>query len=115
MAMPTSVPAEWSVIAHMLAQPEVIGEIIGVPLEQQDFSLPETRLLYATTVERHYAGKPVDPLVVGELVRDELAQYWGMADNSTVAPKLVEHMRESMVRGAPVEQAAVIKRLSTAR
>lgn len=113
--MPTSRAAEWSVIAHMLSRPDSIGEIIGVPLEQRDFSLPETRLIYATTVERHYSGKPVDALVIGELVRDELATYWNIPTNEGVGERLVQRVRDAQVVGNVVEQAALLKRLSASR
>jgi replicative DNA helicase len=115
MSMPINKHAEWSVIAQMLQRPERIGEVIGIPVEQQDFSDADTRLLYATTVERYYGGQSVDPLIVGELVRDELSQYWGLPDNMAVAPQLVERIRSADIGGDLLEHANLVKRLSRAR
>lgn len=114
MHAPTNQAAEWSVLGHMLQEPPLIGEVIGVPLAQEDFSAPDTRLLYATTVQRYYANQPVDPLIIGELARDELAGYWS-ADPSAVAQLLVRRARDAMVSGTVLEHASIVKRLSTSR
>lgn len=115
MAMPINREAEWSVIARMLNQPDIIGEIIGVPIEQQDFSDGDTRLLYATCVERYYSGQPVDPLIVGEVVREDLAAAWGMTDSRGVSGQLVQRVRQAEVGGNVLDHAALVKRLSVAR
>lgn len=115
LSMPVNEAAEWSVIAHMLNEPDSIGEIVGTTLEQKDFSRPETRLLYATTVERYYAGKPVDPLIVGELARDDLAAYWGLPDNGEAPPRLVERIRDSRIAGEVLGHAEIVKSLSVRR
>lgn len=114
LVAPTNSAAEWSVLSHMLTTPPLIGEVIGVPLAQEDFSQPDTRLLYATTVQRYYANQPVDPLIIGELSRDELAGYW-QADPSSVGQLLVRRAREGQVSGTVLEHAAIVKRLSTGR
>ncbi len=114
LVAPTNVAAEWSVLGHMLNSPAVIGEVIGVPLEQADFSQPDTRAVYAASVERHYQGKPVDPLIVGEIVREELARSWN-ADPAHVGTLLERRTREAMVTGSVLEHAGIVKRLSTNR
>jgi replicative DNA helicase len=76
LTAPTSAQTEWRVLAEMLTRPERIAEIVGVPLEQRDFSSPDTRVIFQATVERHYASRPIDALIVAELVRSELASYW---------------------------------------
>lgn len=111
---PTNAAAEWSTLSRMLTEPEIIGEIVGVPLAQEDFSLPETRLIYATTVQRHYAGQPIDPLIVGELAKDELAAYWS-ADPNAVGELLSARVRNAMSGDSVLEHAAIVKRLSTGR
>jgi replicative DNA helicase len=114
LTAPTDVAAEWSVLAHMLRDPAVIGEVIGVPLEQTDFSQPDTRLIYTTAVERHYRGQPVDPLVIGELVRDDLAQFW-RADPAHVGTLMDKRTRDAEVSGGVLSHAGIVKRLSTKR
>jgi replicative DNA helicase len=114
LAAPTNLAAEWATLSQMLCEPSTIGEVIGVPLERQDFSTPVTQALYSLIVERYYAGAPVDPLIIGELARDELAQHWS-ADRSAVAQLLVGRVRDAQVPGSVIEHAAIVKRLSTAR
>ncbi|MDQ2876549.1 MAG: AAA family ATPase [Actinomycetota bacterium] len=112
---PTNTAAEWSVIAAMLTQPGVIGEVIGIPIEERDFSLPDTRALYRTTVTRYYAGEAVDPLIVGELAREELAACW-QAEPQSIGQLLVRRTRDAMIEGGTItEHAAIVKRLSTSR
>lgn len=112
-APPVSPAAEWAVIARMMSQPEKIGEIVAAPLSADDFSQPETRLLFTTTTNRHYASKPVDPLVIGELVREDLANFWS-ADPSAISEMLVARVRDAPI-GNVAEHAAIVKRLSTSR
>lgn len=111
---PTNTAAEWATLSRMLTEPELIGEVVGLPLAQEDFSLPETRLIFATTVQRHYAGQPIDPIIVGELAKEELASYWG-ADPSAVGELLATRARNALTGGSVLEHAAIVKRLSTGR
>jgi len=115
MAMPTSLAAEWSVLASMLRTPDVIGELVGAQLEARDFSMPDTRLIYTTCVESYYAQRAVDPLVVGETCREELTRYWSLADPSTAAQGLVDRVIRGLVPGEVLEHVAIVKKLSTAR
>jgi replicative DNA helicase len=114
LVAPTNTAAEWSVLAHMLYDQALIGEVVGVPLETGDFSQPDTRLIYGATIGRYYANESVDPLIVGELVREELASYWG-ADPSSVAQLLRRRAADARVSGTVLEHAAIVKRLSTSR
>ena len=114
LVAPTNATAEWSVLAHMLGEPKLIGEVIGIPLEQKDFSQADTRLLYATTVNRYYANQPVDALIIGELAREELANYWG-CEAANVAEVLVRRVEHARITGTVMEHAGIVKRLSTSR
>lgn len=114
LTAPTSTAAEWAVLSQMLSRQEAIAEVIGVPLEQQDFSSPDTRLVYATTVERHFAGKPVDAVIVAELARDELTQYWN-AEPSHIGALLQQRVLGAMSGENLAEHAQIVKQLSTKR
>jgi replicative DNA helicase len=114
LVAPTNPAAEWSVLSHMLFTPDLIGEIVGVPLEVADFSQPDTRVIYSTTVGQYYANESVDPVIIGELARDELSQYWS-ADPSAVSQILTHRASDARISGSALEHAAIIKKLSTSR
>jgi replicative DNA helicase len=115
LTAPVSTPAEWRVLSEMLLHPERVPEVIGVPLEQRDFSSPDTRVVFQTTVERHYASRPIDPLIVAELVRSELSQYWS-AEPSMVGALLEKRVREAVGSSENLlEHANQLKELSTKR
>jgi replicative DNA helicase len=114
LVAPTNVAAEWSVLGHMLTQPQRIGEIVGLPLEQSDFTQPDTRLIFSTTVERNFAGQTIDAIVVAEQSRDELSQLWS-ADPSHVASLLSRRASESMIGEDALEHAELLRQLSAKR
>src|SRR5581483_515987 len=115
MSMPINSDAEWSVLAHMLRNPNIIGEIIGVPIEQQDFSGAAERTVYATIVERYYAGQPVDALIIGELKREDLAAAWGVADAREAIAMLNSRVTRADIGTNHLEHAAIVRRLSVSR
>jgi replicative DNA helicase len=115
LTAPVSVADEWCVLSEVLRNPERMPEIIGVPLEQRDFSSPDTRIVFQTSIERHYAGRPIDPLIVAELVRSELSQYWS-AEPASVGVLMEKRVREATVGSDTLlEHAQQLKRLSTRR
>jgi replicative DNA helicase len=111
---PTSRGAEWAVLSRMLREPGSIPEVIGVPLEQRDFSSPDTRVIFARAIERHFSGRPIDPLIVAELVRGDLAQFWN-AEAAHVASLLERRVNENAHGENVLEHAQIVKELSTKR
>ena len=114
LVAPTNIAAEWSVLGHMLHRPQVIGEVIGLPLEWSDFSQADTRLLFGAAVERSLAGQGVDPLVIADQHRDELGRLWS-ADPAHVASLLSRRARAAMVSDNVLDHATIVKQLSTSR
>jgi replicative DNA helicase len=113
LSAPVSAQTEWRVLAEMLTRPERVAEIIGLPVEQRDFSSPDTRVIFATAVERHYAAKPIDALIVAELIRAELAQYWS-AEPSHVGALMEKRVREATGSSdSLLEHAERLRQLST--
>jgi replicative DNA helicase len=95
LTAPVSPESEWRVLAALLTTPERIPEMIGVPLEQEDFSSADTRVIFSAVVERHFAGKPIDALILAETIRAELAQFWS-AEPSQVGALMEQRTRDAL-------------------
>jgi replicative DNA helicase len=114
LAPPTNTSAEWSVLSNMMLEPKSIPQIISLALEARDFSTPDGRLIYQQVIDRHYQSKSVDPLVVGELCREDLSMYWS-ADPSSVGELMRRRVDLAKGAGSIAEHGEIVKRLSKSR
>lgn len=84
MLAPHSVEAESSVVGVMLANPKVIGEVVGTLLEAEHFYLPAFKALFRAIVDAYYADEPTDALTIGELQAKTLARTWRSDEDEAV-------------------------------
>lgn len=118
--MSTTVPyaeeAEWNIVARMLTTPDSIPEIIGQQLELDDFYRPDTRLIFEAVVTNYYADIPVDPVTIGERLRDPLSRQWECGEQD-VARQLYQqassrgHVRNTNHHAKIVKDKAILRRL----
>lgn len=106
--------AEWNIVATLLTDPERTGEVVGSTLAAEDFLREDARLLYAATVERFYADRPIEPLAVSEPLRGPLAKLWRLKETE-VPDAILARVRERDYTANVVEHAAIVKRLATGR
>lgn len=106
--------AEFSVVASMIFDADVIAEVVGTQLMADDFILPEARLLYETAVTMFHADRMVEPLTVAEECKRGLATMWEVGEPD-VADELLGRLAARDSSRSVIEHAAIVKRLSTAR
>lgn len=106
--------AEWAILSSLLSKPSLIGEVVGKQLEPDDFTDPAARVVYAATLDRYYSSDTVDPLIVGELAKPELAALWGQSQE-TVVQSLQERVRGGGYSDNTLDHAMIVRRLSTTR
>lgn len=99
--------AEQSVIGHMLAEPQVIGEVVGSLLAAGQFADPGYRCLYAQIVDQWHEDRATDPLTIGRLAAKTLSRSWECEDGEVIArvQSLASH-----VQGDVLEHAGLIQR-----
>jgi replicative DNA helicase len=113
-APPTNQAAEWHVISRLLDKPALIPEVVGTQLESTDFVGADTSMLYAQAAELFYGDLPVDPLIVAEHRRKQLAKVWSL-DEAGVPDALLARIARTGYAENVLEHAAIVKRLSTGR
>lgn len=113
-APPTNIAAEWHVVSRLLDKPELIPEVVGTQLESSDFTGLDTSLLFAEAAELFYGDLRVDPLIVAERKRKQLARAWSI-DEAGVPDALMAKVAKTGYVENVLEHAAIVKRLSTSR
>lgn len=113
-APPTNKAAEWHVVARLLDKPALIPEVVGTQLESTDFAGSDTSMIFAQAAELFYGDLRVDPLIVAEHKRRQLAQVWGI-DEAAVPETLLARIGATGYAENVLEHAAIVKRLSTGR
>lgn len=109
MPGPYSAEVEGSVVGAMLANPRVVGEVVGTLLEPAHFHLPAFKSLYEATVSAYYAEEPIDPLTIGELCSKRLSACWGCDERSAVE-KVKTLAATATGNGQVVAHARLVKR-----
>lgn len=116
--VPYSDEAEWAIISQMLTRQNAIAEVIGQQVEAEDFYRPDCRLLYETIVESYYADMPVDPVTIGERLRDPLSRQWCI-DPQQVSQSLYQqaapraHLTNATTYTKIVKDKSIVRRLGT--
>lgn len=108
MSGPFNPQAEESVIGQMLAQPRLVGQVVGTLLEPAHFALPAMRALYGAILDAYYDDTPSDALTIGEHCAKTLARTWGCEETEAV-----DRVRSTAARtpdGLAVDHARLIKR-----
>lgn len=113
--LPHSPEAEASVIGQMLAQPQVVGEVVGTLLEPQHFYVPAFRALYHTIVESYYADDPIDALTIATLSAKTLARAWDCDESQAVAQVQSLTLGQGAFAGDAADHARLVKRDSDYR
>lgn len=108
MSIPYSKDAEGSVVAQMLRNPKIVGQVVGALLEPQHFHVPAYRRLYHEVVSNYYADEPTDPLTVGEACAKDLARMWRVDEAEAVAN--VQVLSKRQYQGDAVSHAKIVKR-----
>lgn len=111
---PINEMAEWSVLGHMMHDPTCIGEVIGTPLEQSDFSGFDTRLIFQAIAEMYFSNRTPDPLVVADSNREALAGQWN-CQPAFVGQVLEQRSRDAMITGNVREHADLVRKASVNR
>lgn len=115
MNVPNDSQAEWSVVGQMLARPDLIGEVVGTQIENDDFFSTDCRLVFESIVEMHYSDQRVDPITLGERLRGPLATVWG-CDEGEVAGRLANaSVYRQFDSTSVVEHAKVVRRYGDLR
>lgn len=110
----TNSNAEWSVVASMLANPDLVPELVGMQIEGDDFVRQDTRTLFCKTVESYYADRPIETLIIAEAVKNDLARVWDVASDE-VADGVLQHISGQNHGEAARDHAGIVKRLATSR
>ncbi len=110
----SSPAAEWAIVASMLSDPAIVGEVVGTQLAAEDFIKPDASGLYATVVEAYFADQSVEPLVVAEKMRWVLSKLWKVKE-AEVGDELLTRLKDRDYGTGVIEHAGIVKRLSTAR
>lgn len=105
---PHSTVAEASVVAHLLAEPERIAEIVGGQLEARHFFVAEYRVLFAEIVDAYYADEPVDAVSIAKRQAPVLARGWSVAEDDAV--RKVNQMVVHRPAGDVVDHAKLVRR-----
>jgi replicative DNA helicase len=113
-SVPRDAQAEWSVVGQMVAQPNVIGEVVGTQIEPDDFFERDCRLIFEAVVEMHYADQKVDPDTLGERLRAPLATIW-QCDEGEVASRLYSASVYRQFTNTAVEHSKVVRRYGDLR
>lgn len=109
VAPPQSPEAEESVVGQLLANPKLIGEVIGTQLEPHDFHSVAYRSLYHEVASSFYADEAIDPLIIGRLTAKSLARAWNCAEDAAVS-RVQELARGRAGDSNAVEHARIVKR-----
>lgn len=106
---PVNSEAEWAVIGQMLAREKTIAEVVGAQLAVEDFFNPDARLIFETAVESFYAGEKVDPVLVGDRLRNPLARQWSCQE-SEVPQRLYQRTAAFQHATGVLDHAKVVRR-----
>jgi replicative DNA helicase len=107
-AVPHSPEAEEVVVARLLREPALVGQVVGAGLEGAHFHLAANRVLYDALVEAFYAEDPIDALVIGSLHAKRLAKMWNVEER--VAIQRVVRLAQRPSDGSPLDHARLIRR-----
>lgn len=99
----------------MLKKPDLVGEVIGTQLEPDDFTDPAAKVLYAATLDRYYSSTTVDPLIIGEMAKSELAIIWSLDNETQIFQRLQQEIQGGGYTDNTLDHAGIIRRLSTTR
>src|ERR1035437_175141 len=91
--------AEWSVVASMVFESEIIGEVIGTQLAAEDFLRADAKVLYEAVVESFYADHVVEPLSMAERCKGSLARIWDIEDQEVPDELLRRLMGRDFAKG----------------
>jgi replicative DNA helicase len=105
---PHSTVAEASVVAHLLAEPERIAEVVGGQLEARHFFLAEYKVLFAEIVDAYYADEPVDAVSIAKRQAPLLAATWQLDEDAAV--RKVNQMVVHRPHGDVVDHALLVRR-----
>lgn len=80
-ALPQSREAEMALLGAMIFENDVIGDVLELVRESQDFSYPAHRILFETILRLHLERRPIDLVVLRDaLARDQKLDQVGGAD-----------------------------------
>lgn len=113
-AIPASAEAEWSVVAQMLTKPNAIPEVIGMQVGVEDFFSPDCRLIFEASVTAYYADERVDPVLIGDRLKDPLSRQWGCQPGE-VPTKLYEQAAPRGGRDSLIDHAKLVRRHADSR
>lgn len=100
-------------VAHLLAEPKRISEIVGALLETRHFQSADMQLLFAEIVDAYYADEPTDAVSIGTRCAARLAPGWQVEPDDVV--KRVNRMVVHRPEGDVVDHAQLVRRDSDYR
>jgi replicative DNA helicase len=106
---------ERAVVGQMLADPAIIGNVVGTLLESKDFHGAGERLLYEVLYQRYYADEPIDALSIGEHCAARLSTLWNCDESAAIAAVQRLSLEQRYQQGDATDHAKVVKRDSDLR
>lgn len=98
---------ESALVGRMLAEPEVISEVVATLIEVRDFADAAARALFSHVLESFYADDPADALSTGRTLAKTLAGLWGV--DEVTAVERVKAIADT-AKGDPAKHAQLVKR-----
>lgn len=95
-------------VAHLLAEPTRVGEVVGGMLEPVHFETPVYRELYGRIVDAYYADDPIDPVSIAQPAAGTLAKLTQVDEREAV--RRVTELVSRRPQGDVASHAKLVKR-----